>query len=81
MPCVRGQNSSLWFSERISYMNKELIPNHAKMGFYCVAYNQNCTYEKTGRGGYSLAAASRLFFLLFIFRIVPFIQNSFYLCD
>ena len=38
-----------------------LIPNSVKMGFYCVTYNQNCTYEKTGRGGYSLAAASRLF--------------------
>ena len=38
-----------------------LIPNPAKMGFYCVTYNQNCTYEKTGRGGYLLASASRLF--------------------
>lgn len=68
-------------SGRVSCMGKGLIPNPAKMGFYCVTYNQNCTYEKTGRGGYSLAAASRLFFLLFFFRIVPFIQNSFYLCD
>ena len=45
--------------------SKGLIPNPVKMGFYCVTYNQNCTYEKTGRGGYSLAAASRLFSYLF----------------
>lgn len=48
-------------SGRVSCMGKGLIPNPVKMGFYCVTYNQNCTYEKTGRGGYSLAAASRLF--------------------
>lgn len=51
-------------SGRVSCMGKGLIPNPVKMGFYCVTYNQNCTYEKTGRGGYSLAAASRLFFYL-----------------
>ena len=45
----------------VSCMGKGLIPNPAKMGFYCVTYNQNCTYEKTGRGGYLIAAASRLF--------------------
>lgn len=52
-------------SGRVSCMGKGLIPNPVKMGFYCVTYNQNCTYEKTGRGGYSLAAASRLFSYLF----------------
>ena len=46
---------------RVSCTGKGLIPNRVKMGFYCVTYNQNCTYEKTGRGGYLLAAASRLF--------------------
>ena len=48
-------------SGRISCMGKGLIPNPVKIGFYCVTYNQNCTYEKTGRGGYLLASASRLF--------------------
>ena len=57
-------------SGRVSCMGKGLIPNPVKMGFYCVTYNQNCTYEKTGRGGYSLAAASRLFFV-FLSALCP----------
>lgn len=58
-------------SGRVSCMGKGLIPNLVKMGFYCVTYNQNCTYEKTGRGGYSLAAVSRLFLFSYP-RSVPF---------
>ena len=45
---------------------KGFIPTPAKSAFYCVTHNQNCTYEKTGRGGYSLAAASRLFILIMV---------------
>ena len=54
----------------VSCMGKGLIPNPVKMGFYCVTYNQNCTYKKTGRGGYSLAAAPRLFFV-FLSALCP----------
>ena len=59
----------------VSCMGKGLIPNPVKMGFYCVTYNQNCTYKKTGRGGYSLAAVSRLFLFSYP-RSVPFSRSG-----
>ena len=48
------------FRARFSW-GKGFIPTPAKSAFYCVTHNQNCTYEKTGRGGYLIAAVSRLF--------------------
>ena len=35
--------------------------------FYCVTYNQNRIYGQDGRGGYSIAAVSRLFCYLIYF--------------
>ena len=50
------------FRARFSW-GKGFIPTPAKSAFYCVTHIQNCTHEKTGRGGYSIAAVSRLFIL------------------
>ena len=48
-------------AEAAAYGDLGFIPP-AKSAFYCVTHNQNCTYEKTGCGGYLIAAASRLFY-------------------
>ena len=58
-------------SGRVSCMGKGLIPNPVKMGFYCVTYNQNCTYKKTGRGGYFISCRVPSFFLF-----LPFLINN-----
>ena len=59
--------------ERIFNIGNCFIPTPAKSAFYCVTHNQNCTYEKTGRGGYSIAAVSRLFYF-FLTKIVLIIR-------
>lgn len=61
-------------SGRVSCIGKELIPNPVKMGFYCVTYNQNCIYEKTGRGGYH--QPPRPVFLQYTTRLI--IRNIIY---
>lgn len=78
VPLLRNREKTACFTGRsggVSCMGKGLIPNPVKMGFYCVTYNQNCTYKKTGRGGYSLAAAPRLFSFSYP-RSVPFSRSG-----
>ncbi len=63
-------------SGRISCRGKGLIPTPAKSAFYCVTHNQNCTHEKTGRGGYSIAAVSRLFSFVCPIKRSLLLRNS-----
>lgn len=47
--------------------------------FYCVTYNQNRIYGQDGRGGYSIAAVSRLFCYLIYFLFFVRTKNLKYL--
>ncbi len=73
-PCyaVRAKKGLIYKAFRARFSRgKGFIPTPAKSAFYCVTHIQNCTHEKTGRGGYSLAAASRLFLRPFIRALFP----------